>query len=417
VKPRVIVYMVILTATGGGQHAMSLLAQDLSARGYEVVFFTRPPVDMGHRYVTWLSRANVPIRVLRRFQESRLAALGSIAAGLLLTVPYALLRRRALAESRVAVRSMFLVRVARFEAAYIRRQFSKCADEGRRQGREVILQVLGPALLTPLLLDWAEEEGVASIYHEMGEADPQYVKTWLLEETVASINRANRAIAASPIVARNVREVYKYEGPIDAIQFMVDGPGDEWVNGRKIGGRITFGAIGRLVPHKRHTDLVHAIKRLADDGYDAGLVIASDGPMRGPLEALAVELGVDDRVTFLGEFEDLQAVMRQFDVFVLTSSSESQCMPITESMSYGKPVIVSRFGGIPDFVDDGVTGILVDIGDLDQLAAAMKRMIDAPTLREEMGRKGRERFLALFAPEKITDTMERIYADLSKERR
>ena len=104
--------------------------------------------------------------------------------------------------------------------------------------------------------------------------------------------------------------------------------------------------------------------------------------------------------------------MAQFDVFTLTSHSESQCMPVTESMAYGKAVIVSRFGGIPDFVDDGVTGLLVPVGDFDGLVAAMKRLVDDAPLRAEMGARGRQRFLRDFSPAAVGDMTEQLYVNL-----
>jgi glycosyltransferase involved in cell wall biosynthesis len=412
-KPRILMYWVLLTATGGAQHTMSLLAEELSYRGYDIVFFTRPPYEPNHRYVTWLSRGNIPVHVLERYEERprnrRLAALAEWLVG----IPLGLRHGLTLTEARKAGRDFALARIKREEERDIRETFSRFAEEGRRDGRPVILHLWGPALLTPLLLDWAEKEGVPSIYHEMGEADQEYVKTWFLEETCQAINRADRAIAVSPSVAENVRTVFGYRGPVDAIPDTIMNPKDEWlVRARQAGGRVTFGAIGRLVPHKRHNELIRAVRWLVDEGHDVGLVIASDGPMRGPLEELASDLGVADRVTFLGEFEDLTDVMAQFDVFTLTSHSESQCMPVTESMSYGKPVIVTRFGGIPDFVVDGVTGILVDVGNLDQLVAAMRRLVEDPELREDMGRRGRERFLEHYTPERVADRVEDVYREL-----
>jgi glycosyltransferase involved in cell wall biosynthesis len=351
--------------------------------------------------------------VLDRYDErplwTRLAALSEWIVG----IPLGIVRGLTLTEARKVGRDFALAHAKRIEQRDIRATLSKFAEEGRAGGRPVILHIWGPALLTPLLLDWAETENITSIYHEMGEADEEYVKTWLLEETCQAINRADRAIAVSPSVADNVRNVFGYKGHVDAIPDTIMNPTEEWlVRARKTSGRVTFGAIGRLVPHKRHNELIRAVRRLVDEGHDVGLVIASNGPMRKPLEALAAELGVADRVTFLGEFEDLTDVMAQFDVFTLTSHSESQCMPVTESMSYGKPVIVTRFGGIPDFVVDGVTGILVDVGDLEQLVAAMRRLVEDPALREEMGRRGRERFLEHYTPERVAERIEEVYTEL-----
>ncbi len=391
---------------------MSLLAQELASRGYDIEFLTRPPFNPGHRYAGWLARLGIPIHVLPRFEDFLIVKIGCTATAILLTLPYMILRRRSLKDSWQAASSIFMTRVARLERNYIHRRLARCA----RKNRRVALQIWGPAALAPMLLEWAEANGAAAIYHEMGEADEQYVETWHLEPTVESVNRARRLICCSRSVEESVRRVYGYEGKIVTIPFMIRDPGDKWAAALRNGRRVHFGAIGRLVPHKRHSDILQALKRLSDEGYDAGLVIAGDGPLRDQLKAMARDLGLGDRVTFTGEFDRLEDVMAQLDVFVLTSASESQCMPITESMSYGKPVVASDFGGIPDFVEDGVTGFLVPVGDVEELAAKLKRLLDDPALREEMGRRGRARYVERYKPERITDAFEETYGALWEER-
>jgi glycosyltransferase involved in cell wall biosynthesis len=147
-----------------------------------------------------------------------------------------------------------------------------------------------------------------------------------------------------------------------------------------------------------------------------GLVIAGSGPLRNELEDLSISLGIRDRVEFTGEFERLDQVMSLFDVFVLTSSSESQCMPVTESMAYGKPVVASNFGGIPDFVEDEVTGYLVPIGNEPALVNALKRLLDSPGLRASMGLAGRARYLERYTQKKVTGAIERVYESVLSRR-
>ena len=415
-KPCILMYSVLLSATGGAQYTMSLLASELARRGYPIVFATRPPFDPSHRYSRMLERASIPVIVLRRFSESAFARVAGAIGAALLVAPMLARRRRSARDAWVAARSVTATAFARLERRRIRRTFDAIVRRQRTGGRSTILHIFGPSALTPFLLAWAQETGVPSIYHEMGEADEAYVKTFGMEETVASINRADRVVCLSPSVADNLRRVFGYRGRIDAIYAMVADPGDAWVRGRKLAGRVTFGAIGRLVPHKHHALLIRAIHALAAAGCDAGLVVAGSGPMRDSLERLAAELGVTDRVAFTGEFEDLAAVMAQFDVFALPSSSESQCMPVTESMAYGKPVIVSRFGGIPDFVDDGVTGLLVPVGDFEGLLAAMRRLAADVPLRVEMGARGRQRFLRDFSPVAVGDMVEQLYVNVVRSK-
>lgn len=415
-KPAVFTYATVLSSTGGGQHAMTLLARELYARGYEPTFFTRPPLRRDHRYVRWLAELGIPVHVLPRWDDSRWARWARRLAAPLLTLPYALWRRCGLAAARQAADSIVRTLAARREQKRILGRFTRCLREATGRGKRVILHVWGPAALTPLLLEWASREGVPAVYHEMGEADEKYVETWDLGPTVAAVHRAAAVVCCSGSVAANVRRVYGYQGRVETVPFMIADPGPAGQRGRKANGRLTFGAIGRLVPHKRHADLLAAIRALAEAGYDVGLVIAGSGPLLGPLQEEAARLGIRDRVTFTGEFERLEDVMAQFDVFVLTSSSESQCMPVTESMAYGKPVVASAFGGMPDFVEHGVTGLLVPVGDVPALVAALRSLADNPALRERMGEAGRRRYLERCTPGRITDAVERTYERLLADR-
>jgi len=275
--------------------------------------------------------------------------------------------------------------------------------------RPVILHIWGPAALTPMLLEWADHNAVPSMYHEMGEADELYVRTWTLEPTVASIEKAAAVICCSESVARCLRSVYHYSGEVSTIPFMIAEPGE--IEPRR-DRPFTIGTIGRLVAHKRHGELIRAVRRLCDDGVDVRLLVAGSGPTRPDLERLCVELDVADRVEFLGAFEHLADVMSRFDVFALTSSSESQCMPITESMAYGKPSVVTAIGGMPDFVEDGVTGFVVPLGDFGRLVTALRRLCDDRALVDRMGRAARKKYDERFRPDSVTSAIELAYANV-----
>jgi glycosyltransferase involved in cell wall biosynthesis len=401
-RPRVIFFASLFAATGGGPNAMRLLAERLVARGYDVVVLTRPPLSESHRYVAHLRAHGVPVATMPYLEGGAPARMGAFVTALALTVPYAVVRRTSLPYAWEAARSIFLTRVARIERARIRREL----DARLARDRTTILHVWGPAQLAPLLLEWAAEKGAPALYHEMGEADEAYVRTWQLEPTVRSLHLARVVICCSTSVAEAVRRVYGYAGPVRTIPFMIEPPRPVPERPRDT---VVFGTIGRLVPHKRHQDMLHALKRVLGEVPGAHLVIAGSGPSRGELERLAEDLDLAGHVTFTGEFEDLATVMAGLDVVVVASASESQAMPLTEAMAYGKPVIATAFGGMPDFVEDGATGLLAPVGDVAALAAAMSRLASDRGLREQMGRRGHERYLAQYTPEVIVDAVEAQY--------
>jgi glycosyltransferase involved in cell wall biosynthesis len=151
------------------------------------------------------------------------------------------------------------------------------------------------------------------------------------------------------------------------------------------------------VERKGVAHLIEAIARLGSPG--PRLEIVGEGPERPSLEALAGRLGVADRVVFRGKIppEELQASYARAAVCVLPSvldargDTEGLGVVLLEAMNHGTPVIASRVGGIPDIVEDGVSGLLVPPGDADALAAAVRRVRDDPALARRLGEGGRRR--------------------------
>lgn len=404
-KPTLLFFVTALSATGGGQHALARLACELTNRGYRVIVFTRPPFTSEHRYVQWLREAGIPVHVWPLAIGNAVGRFVQKAAGWSLALPYAAAKGRSVAAGRQAGESLW----HSYLAARERRRILASLDEALPSHGGAILHVWGPATLTPSLLAWASSRNVPAVYHEMGEADEPYVDTWRLQDTIAALGAADAVICSSPRVEACVRSVYGYTGPVCAIPFFVADPGDDWQKASRHGAGMTIGVIGRLVPHKRHTDLMDAVALLRERGIGANLLIAGDGPHRAFLEQYRDDRRLQDHVQFTGEFESLADVMSNIDMFAITSSSESQCMPIAEAMSYGKPAVVADSGGMPDFVDHGQTGLVVPLGDIAALTAALGRLVTDPELRQAMGRRAREVYLERYTPARIVAAIEQVY--------
>lgn len=173
--------------------------------------------------------------------------------------------------------------------------------------------------------------------------------------------------------------------------------------------RDTFSllSVGRLVARKGFADAIRAVARLKDDGVDVRYVVVGDGPEREPLEILAKEEGIEDRVVFAGVVpkEELPAYYAATDVFVMASKSIGADMEgfgtvYLEANLLGKPVIGARAGGVPDAIAHEVSGLLVDPGDVGQLAAAIRRLKDDPALAARLGEQGYARVRKDFGWEK-----------------
>ncbi|MEU1507347.1 glycosyltransferase [Kitasatospora sp. NPDC005748] len=154
---------------------------------------------------------------------------------------------------------------------------------------------------------------------------------------------------------------------------------------------FVVGTVGNLTPKKDQSTLLAAHAELCRGRPPARLVVIGAGPLDERLRARAAELGVADSVLFTGSRPDVPALLPGLDVFTLSSRQEGLPVALMEAMTSGLPAVVTRVGGMPEVLDDGEQGLLVEPGDPVALAAALGRLADDPELRERLGAAARER--------------------------
>jgi glycosyltransferase involved in cell wall biosynthesis len=132
-------------------------------------------------------------------------------------------------------------------------------------------------------------------------------------------------------------------------------------------------SVGRLVPEKNQTALLHAFALVAGDYPDTDLWIAGDGPLRADLEALASTLGLVGRVFLMGERRDVPELMRSADLLVLSSRVEGFGLVVAEAMASGALVVATDVGGVAEVM--GNHGFLVPPGDVAALAQGMAKAL------------------------------------------
>lgn len=173
-------------------------------------------------------------------------------------------------------------------------------------------------------------------------------------------------------------------------------------------GRPLVLTAARLGKHKGHATLLEAAVRVPE----AAFLLAGDGPERESLEARARELGVADRVFFLGYRADVPALLAACDLFVLPSFYEGLPLSVLEAMAAGKPVVGSAIGGTDEAVVPGETGLLVPPGDSAALAGAIRACLSDAELSRRFGTAGRERVLREFTAERMVHRVIQVYDEL-----
>ncbi|HNR29518.1 MAG TPA: N-acetyl-alpha-D-glucosaminyl L-malate synthase BshA [Candidatus Hydrogenedentes bacterium] len=169
--------------------------------------------------------------------------------------------------------------------------------------------------------------------------------------------------------------------------------------------------ISNFRPVKRVTDVVRVFKRIADR-VPARLVMVGEGPERMAAVGVARQLGVADNIRYLGDYENMEEILPCADLVIQPSEHESFGLVPLEAMACRVPVLATRSGGIVEVVEDGVTGALCEVGDIESMAARAIDILTDEAKAREMGVRGRERALHLFNREDIVAQYEALYAEV-----
>lgn len=169
---------------------------------------------------------------------------------------------------------------------------------------------------------------------------------------------------------------------------------------------------GRLEEQKGHAVLFDALAEVRKRGLDFTLAVAGEGKLRGELEQLAEQLGIGNRVRFLGALDDVGPLLAAADAVVLPSLWEGLPLVLLEAMVRSRPVVATAVGGVPEAIDDGVHGALVPPGDALALADELERFHRKTERASRLGRAAGERVRRDFLWEAVAEGFEAVYDDV-----
>jgi N-acetyl-alpha-D-glucosaminyl L-malate synthase BshA len=164
-------------------------------------------------------------------------------------------------------------------------------------------------------------------------------------------------------------------------------------------------------PVKRVTDVVKVFAKVVER-VPARLLLVGDGPDRSSAEWLAHNLGIQDRISFLGKQESVNELLPVADLMLMPSELESFGLAALEAMACRVPTIGTNVGGVPELIDDGVTGRLFPVGATDSMANAAIDLLTNPEKLEAMGKAGRESAQARYCSSKIIPMYEKYYEEV-----
>lgn len=342
---------------GGGERQVVDVAAALHGRGYEVTVACSADGMLSHV----LEAAGVPARILMDRLVKRRISLG-----------YAWKLRRLLREER-------------FDLVHA----------------HVYASVVASALATLGM-------GVPLVITQHSEGGWRGPRTRLIGGW--AYRRAERVIA----VSHGIRDtlVARDHVPAERIVLIPNGvPGTDGTTGMepKLPEGPIVGMVSRLEPEKGVRVLLQAAPAILARFPACHMVVVGDGSLRGELEGRVAEIGLQDRVHFLGFQPRAPALMDRFDLLVLPSLSEGTPLVVLEAMAAGVPVVASDVGGIPGQIRNGQEGLLVPPGDPMALSQACIELLSDPGRARQLGANGRQRAASCFDHETMVHRIEAVY--------
>jgi glycosyltransferase involved in cell wall biosynthesis len=238
------------------------------------------------------------------------------------------------------------------------------------------------------------------------------IKRALLSRT---LRRANLVIAVSEAVARRVRSddgvnadrVQAIYNSLDPELFPTVVPNEAR---RQLGWpeRPTVTLVGALRPGKGHEVALEAARIVRLRWPELRVLFVGDGPLRDQLESIA-----NGDAEFVGNRSDIPLVLSASDVVILPSDAEALPTVLIEAACASRPVVASRVGGVPEIVDDGDTGLIIEPQNPQALARAIEDLLDDPERSAQMGQTARRRAIERFSPARQVEELLAVYRSVS----
>lgn len=246
---------------------------------------------------------------------------------------------------------------------------------------------------------WTFTDGVAENASRVWRVLERMAGRWA--DKIVTVSEFDRELAVAARIASADRIVTIHNG-------MPDVSSDLMANAGREPPHLVM--VARFEEQKDHRTLLLALSSLQHLPWRISFI--GGGPLEASMQALCAQHHLSDRVTFLGARSDVANILADAQIFVLCTHWEGLPRSIIEAMRAGLPVVATRVAGVPELVEHEVTGLLCDARDQKAVAANLEKLLVSPSLRDAMGVKGRQRYLAAFRFEHMLAKTLEIYADV-----
>ena len=419
---------------GGLEEYAVTMATTLRRMGHDVSFLSTAWVPPDNQYLKRLKKDAIEFWQLPKWishpasdwqtKETILNVLTWVFVPFILVLGLSLsiFRRRPLGESFQSSRNWLRGQVMkRFLAPDWRKPFIRfMLGIWKMSWRPDILHIHGYTTSLLFVIEWASAQKLPIAYEEHQTPDPQF-DWWKGFEN--SINKADVVLAVSQKSAEALKTVCGVTQPIVMLGAIVTDPLRSGIQidldeGKE--GPLQLTVVARLFVTKGLVYMLEAFKTIREKYPETRLKVYGEGPLRPELMEYATKLGLNGDEIFVGAFtsrDELQAIMLETDVFVLPSILEGQPISLVEAMAFGRPIVATTVGGIPELIREGENGLLCEPGNSVCLAERVMTLIENPRLRAGMGRAARLSYEnGPFQPESVCAHALSVYQGILDDR-
>ncbi len=175
---------------------------------------------------------------------------------------------------------------------------------------------------------------------------------------------------------------------------------------------LTIAIVAQLIARKGHAILFTALQDIILKNANIHLIVLGQGPLKNKLVALAEQLNIQKNITFAGFRDDLDQLLPQFDLVVHPAFSEGLGVSLLQASACEVAIIASDAGGIPEAVEDGISGLIVPPGNVAALREAIEKLIYNPTLRQQLAKQGRRKMEVEFSIATMAERYDTLYCQL-----
>ena len=251
--------------------------------------------------------------------------------------------------------------------------------------------------------------GLAAARKRLYRGVDHLFKRWLVDRILAVSLDLRSGLARSC----GARRVLCVHNGLDLDRVRVTRPAAELRRDLNLGAQdIIIGTMGRLVPVKGLETFLRAARLIRNRKEHVKFLIVGDGPLKETLQTLARHLGLESEVLFLGHRNDGYDVLAMMDVLVLSSLSEGIPMVLLEALALARPVVATRVGGIPEVIEDGISGRLVEPSREQELADACVALMGDQRVAGCLALAGQRRVREQFSVRSMAEKVAGVYRGL-----